>query len=353
MPTTTTNRCKFKFILLIIIASLVFLYYLSPILTPFVLGTLLAYICNPLVNKLIKYTHGRTLAVVLVFCLLFFIILLLILLITPLVQQQVAALVGLIPTTVDWMQTSVFPWLNSHLGTEIDGNIDVIKNLPTENLIQIGPRIIQTMLASGKTLVEVIIDIIFTPVITFYLLRDWDSILTNIKQLIPRKYAHTVIQLAQQCDAVLNALLRGQLLVMLALGIFYAIALSLIGLKVGVGIGMIVGIVSIMPYLGLIIGLLIACMAALVQFGSFSALIWVFIIFAIGHTFENVYLTPKLIGSRIGLHPVAVIFAILAGGALFGFLGVLLALPVAAIVLVVFSYLREHYLNHKRITQNS
>lgn len=344
--TKVTNDSWNKIIiifLILVVAGL--LYLLEPILFPFAAGALLAYLCNPLVNRLMDLHMSRLAAVIIVFLALFFVIIGLLFLLIPLIQKQIMALIDQVPTVVTWLQTTLMPNLMAHLNSQpIDGN--AIKNLFSQNLTKAGSVLswlLQTMLNSGKALFEGIINLLLIPVVTFYLMRDWNIVIANTRQLIPRKLQPSIFRFTKEADAVLSAFFRGQLLVMLSLGIIYSVGLTLIGLQVGIVIGLIAGLVSIVPYLGLIVGLTAAVIAALVQFGTLSSIVWVCVVFAIGQTIESMFLTPTLIGDRIGLHPVAVIFAILAGGTLFGFFGVLLALPVASVIMVLLRHVNQHF----------
>ena len=321
-------------------------YFLGPILMPFAAGALLAYLTNPIVNYLINSGLSRIIAVILVFVTLFAVLLLLLLLLIPLIQQQFFTLTVFIPDTILWAQSKVLPWLMQHFGVETSAEIATFKKLLSENIFKAGniaTWLIQTTLQSGRALFHVLTNLILIPVVTFYLLRDWHVLLANSKQMIPRKLRPTVIHLAHECDLVLSGFFRGQLLVMLALGFIYSVGLTIIGLKIGIIIGLIAGLLTLVPYLGTIIGFAIAIIAALVQFGTLSSLIWVALVFIIGQTLEGMFLTPTFIGNRIGMHPVAVLFAVLAGGALLGFFGVLVALPVAAIIMVLLRHLNRHY----------
>jgi predicted PurR-regulated permease PerM len=181
-------------------------------------------------------------------------------------------------------------------------------------------------------------------VVTFYLLRDWDFLVERIRELIPRNVEPLVSELTKQCDQVLGAFMRGQLMVMLALGTIYAIGLGIIGIELALLLGMIAGLASIVPYLGFIIGILVSSVAAMMQFQDINILFYVAIVFTIGQLIEGFLLTPMLVGDKIGLHPVAVIFAIMAGGQLFGFAGVLLALPVAAVIMVLLRFAHLRYI---------
>lgn len=337
-------------IIFLILLGVGLLYLLAPILLPFAVGALLAYLSDPLVNRLISLHMPRLIAVIIVFFVLFFCIIFLIVLLTPLIQKQIGALIELLPSVIDWLQTKLLPGLIEQLRGKVPTDANAFKSLFAENLLKAGSAvtwIFQTMLQSSKALFEGLITLLLIPVVTFYLLRDWNIVIDNIARLIPKKIKPTVIKLTLECDSVLSAFFRGQLLVMLSLCVIYSVGLTLTGLKVGVVIGIISGLVSIVPYLGVIVGVLSASIAALVQFGTLTSVFWVLVVFTIGHLIENVFLTPKLIGDRIGLHPVAVIFAVLAGGTLFGFFGVVLALPVASVIMVLLRHLTQHYHSSK------
>jgi predicted PurR-regulated permease PerM len=196
---------------------------------------------------------------------------------------------------------------------------------------------------SGMAVLEFIANLTLIPVVTFYLLRDWDGMVARIRELLPRAIEPTVVRLANESDAVLGSFLRGQVSVMLALGAIYTLGLSLIGIDLALLIGMIAGLVSFVPYLGVIVGFGAGLIAALVQHGDLLHVLLVAGVFGFGQIIEGFVLTPWLVGDKIGMHPVAVIFAIMAGGQLFGFLGVLLALPVAAVIMVVLRWLHERY----------
>lgn len=345
MSKDTSNTGNKFIIIFLFLVVFGLLYLLEPILFPFAAGALLAYLCNPLVTRLMQLRVSRLVAVIIVFLGLFLFIIALLLLLTPLIQKQIAAFLELIPSTINWLQNSVLPNLMAHFDAQ-QLNGDAIKSLFSQYLSKAGSMVswvLQTMLQSGKALFEGLINLLLIPVVTFYLLRDWNLVIANIKKLIPRKYQPSIFKLAKECDSVLSAFFRGQFLVMLALGIIYSAGLSIIGLQVGIIIGLIAGLVSIVPYLGLIVGVTAASIAALVQFGTFSSVLWVWLVFAIGQLIESTFLTPTLIGDRIGLHPVAVIFAILAGGTLFGFFGVLLALPVASVIMVLLRHINQRY----------
>lgn len=334
------------FILFLILISFGLIYLLSSVLTPFLIGALLAYLVNPLVNKLMQFKITRLLSVIIVFVLLFVLIFLIILLLIPSIQSQIDSLTELLPNIITWFSDTVFPWATQLIGSQEFINVETLKSAFVNQWSKAGVLVTQffnTLLRSGMVLATWALNLIIIPVVTFYLLRDWKALLKGIRDLLPRKIEPTVVQLTKECDSVLSAFFRGQLLVMLSLGFIYAIGLTLVGLKVGILLGLIFGLISIVPYLGTIVGITVASIAAFVQFGTFMSVFLVWIVFTVGQLSESMLLTPNLIGDRIGLHPIAVIFSVLAGGSLFGFVGVLLALPVAACLMVWLRFLHQRY----------
>jgi predicted PurR-regulated permease PerM len=336
---------------LFVLTLIVFLggtvYLLGSVLTPFLAGALLAYLADPLVTKLMRWHCSRLLSCVIVFIALFTVLTVLVLLLVPLLQTQIEMLMDALPDMIAWVQDTIIPWLHdiTGLNTELI-NVATVKKMLAENMAGASGAadwLVHKVLLSGAKLIELLMNLILIPVVTFYLLCDWKKVLKGIRSLVPRTIEPTFTRLVKDCDSVLGAFFRGQLLVMLSLGTIYAVGLSLVGLHIGVTIGLIAGLLTIVPYLGSIIGIVAASIAAFVQFGTVSSILLVCLVFVIGHVIEHVFLTPKLVGDRIGLHPVAVIFAILAGGSLFGFLGVLLALPVAAVTMVWLRYLLQQY----------
>lgn len=323
---------SYFFILLIL---LFILYILSPILTPFLLGALLAYLFNPLVKRLGKYLP-HVASVILIFLLLIGIILLGILTFIPLINKQLLLLSEILPEIISWLQNNVMSWITEFI------DITSFKPSVSSTLSKTG-WLFSTVIYSGYALVAFAASFILTIVITFYLLCDWDKILLGLRHLLPRPIESTVIKLVKECDNVLSAFFRGQLLVMLALAIIYGVGLSLIGLKVGFILGIIGGALSVVPFLGSIFVVVSGSIAALVQWGVWESLLWVWGVFIIGQVMESYFLTPYLIGERIGLHPLAVIFAMMTGGALFGFFGILLALPVAAVLMVLLRFMNKKY----------
>lgn len=327
--------------------GVVLLYLLAPVLTPFLVAAVLAYIGDPLVDRLESKGFSRTLAVTTVFLCLTLLALILLLILVPMLERQVALLVNKLPQYLDWLQNKGLPALSAILGIEAsDFNLAELKQVVREQWLQSGGTVkglLGAISRSGMTLLAWMANLLLIPVVTFYVLRDWDILVERIHELVPRRYEATVVQLAKASDEVLGAFLRGQLIVMIALGSIYTVGLWIVGLELALLLGMLAGLLSFVPYLGFIVGILAAGIATVMQFQELVPLVYVVIVFMIGQSIEGMVLTPLLVGEKIGLHPVAVIFAVLAGGQLFGFFGVLLALPVAAVVMVLLRYTHERY----------
>jgi len=320
-----------------IAALLVLLYFLGPVLMPFAVSAALAYVADPLVDRL-QQRMSRTLAVTVVFVVLSAVFLPALILLLPLLVDQVREFVSHVPDYLDWIQNKGLPALGIELPAELRLDYDNVKRVVSENLPQAGGvarDLLGTLSRSGGALLAFTANLLLIPVVSFYLLRDWDNLVGWIDGALPLRYRDTVRGLARESDTVLSGFLRGQLLVMLALAVLYSVGLWLVGVKLALLIGIGAGLVSFVPYLGFIAGLLAASIAVLAQLNGFTPLLWVLLVFGIGQLVESTLLTPWLVGDRIGLHPVAVIFAVMAGGQLFGFTGVLLALPAAAVLAVL------------------
>jgi predicted PurR-regulated permease PerM len=324
------------------------LWLLAPILTPFVFGAMLGWLGDPVVDRLERMGRSRNTAVMLVFGTMSVLVLLALVVLVPLVEAQIVTLFESLPRYRDWFVGTVLPWLERRTGLELLAWLDPERlfQLVRTHWEQAGGAA-ATMLGylsrSGFALLGWIANIVLLPVLTFFFLRDWDLFVGRVAALVPRDHAETVSRLALESSAVLGAFLRGQLLVMLVLGVLYGMGLSLVGLNLGILIGIVAGVLTFVPYLGPATVIVLGGIAALVQYGDWQHLLGVLAVFSVGQVIESYWLTPKLVGDRIGLHPVAVIFAVLAGGQLFGFLGMLLALPVAAIANVLLRYAHERY----------
>lgn len=324
------------------------LWLLAPVLTPFVVSALLAWLGDPMVARLERAGRSRTTAVLIVFGLMTLIVVLSLLVIVPLLQDQVLKLIAWLPQLSQWAQTTAIPWLENRTGLKLAGYIDpsYLLGLLQEHWQQAGgvaTSVLGGLSKSGLAVLGFLASVALVPVVTFYFLRDWRPMLEQIRQLVPRPLEPTVSRLAAESNEVLGGFIRGQLSVMLSLGTIYAVGLWAVGLDLGLLIGFVAGLVSFIPYLGAIVGVSAAIIATLVQHGDMLHLALVIGVFMVGQTLEGFLLVPWLVGDKIGMHPVAVIFAIMAGGQLFGFLGVLLALPVAAVAMVLLRYAHEQY----------
>lgn len=342
----TTTQKTFGLMLIVVVA--IAIYYLRPILTPFVAGMILAYLGDPLVDRLEARRVNRTVGVLIVFV--GFALLLggAAFIMVPMLVNEVSSLVRDIPLLIAWLQQTASPWLVATFNIDpFDISLESLKARLLENWQQAGGlvgQVVQNVTASGAMLLTTVTSLALTPVVAFYLMRDWDIVVARIREMIPRHLESETVRLTKECDGVLSEFLRGQLLIMFLLGCIYALGLSLIGLDLALLIGMLAGLASIVPYLGFAVGIVAAMFAALFQFQDAIHLVYVLIVFLIGQGLEGMVLTPWLVGDRIGLHPVAVIFAVLAGGQLFGFIGILLALPVAAVTMVFIRHLHINYL---------
>ena len=341
-----------KWLLLAVMLAAGFLIYLlAPVLTPFLVAALLAYLADPLVDRMEAKGLPRTAAVVVIFVLLLSVVAGMILLLIPALQQQLVSLAKALPAYIDWLQTHLTPWLQQTFGIDATMlNWSMLKSTAQENWLQVGGAaggIMSWVSSSGMAMLAMLANLVLIPVVTFYLLRDWDHLVMLLRELLPRKWEATIVQLTTDSDTVLGAFLRGQLLVMLALGTVYSLGLWWIGLELALIIGVVAGIVSFVPYLGFIIGILLAGIAAIMQFHEVYYLLLVALVFGVGQALEGMLLTPLLVGDKIGLHPVAVIFAVMAGGQLFGFVGIMLALPAAAVIMVLLRYAHQQYQRSK------
>ncbi len=329
-----------------VVGTGVLVYLLAPVLMPFLVGALLAYLGQPLVAGLTRRRLPRVVAVLAVFALFIAAVTALLLFLIPTIQHQIASFTQRLPRYLDWLQHEALPWVESVTGAELVLDMETLRQALVAHWQEMGGWLkasVAYVMQSGLRIVGWLVSLVLIPVVTFYLLLDWDRLLARIAALFPAAYRPRLRQLALETDAVLGGFLRGQFSVMLALAAFYSAGLWLIGLDLALPIGIAAGLLSFVPYLGFLTGLVAAGIGAWVQFQDAHMLLWVAALFGFGQALEGLVLTPRLVGERTGLHPVAVIFAVMAGGQLFGFTGVLLALPVAAVLKVWLRHLHEYY----------
>jgi predicted PurR-regulated permease PerM len=327
-------------------AFVALLYVLAPILAPFLAGAILAYIFNPLVGRIAGRRVRRTVAVVAVLLLALAALVALLVVVLPLFAKELRLLAERLPAFLDWLNRVAAPWLGAHLGVSLQFDLETLRGLLADALQSnqdLLPRLLGSLQVGGTALLGLLVNLILIPVVLFYLLRDWESILARAARLIPRGQAERAHAILSEIDAVLAEFLRGQLLVMLVMSAYYVAALWLAGLEFALPIGLLTGLLVFIPYVGSITGFVLATVAALLQFGALAGVAWVWAVFAAGQLIEGMLVTPLLVGERIGLHPVAVIFALLAFGQVFGFFGLLLALPASAALLVALRHLRRAY----------
>jgi predicted PurR-regulated permease PerM len=327
---------------LVVLVALVALGWLidalAPILTPFLFGAILAYIGAPIMNALEQRGVGRTLGALLVIAALVGFLIALVLVVAPLIASEVNRIARALPDIVNRAQTVWIPWLNATFGLALALDLSALRTLASEHTDVLGPlsqRFLGSLKVGGQALLGIALNVTLVPVVMFYLLRDWPRLIAGVDGLVPAGSRATVRTLAREIDAVLSEFLRGQGLVMLALAAYYSIALWLVGLDYALAVGLVTGLLVFIPYLGFGLGLALGMLAALTQFTTPGPIIAVALVFAGGQLLEGFVLVPNLVGDRIGLHPLAVIFALMAFGQLFGFVGVLLALPASAALLVI------------------
>ena len=322
-------------------------YLLQPILFPFVLGALIAYLGDPVVDFLERRHLNRTFAVVLVFILLTAVLVVSLLFMVPLLLDQLDALIRKIPVLYHWATQVVAPWVQQRFGLPIETlpHLDWSSQL-ADNWQSLGKMMAQTgkkLTGSGAAILVGVASLALVPVVAFYLLRDWDILVGKMLRMVPLAWQDRVSLMVGEADEVVGAFIRGQFIVMCALGIIYGTGLWLVGIQLALLLGLIAGLASLVPYLGFIVGISASLIAAYFQFHDWSVMLWVVVVFGVGQAIESMVLTPVLVGDRIGLHPVAVIFALMAGGQLAGFIGIVVALPVAAVITVFARHGVDHY----------
>ena len=338
------------FILAGLILLLWVLYLLKPVVIPFIGAFFIAYLFSPLVDVLVRVKLPRWLAISIVFIGIAITLTIILWFVVPLIWKQLVYARDSIPAAIHWINSTFLPWVSRTFNVipmELDTD-QITKTLMDYVQTNYSADSIQTMLLrvaqSGLSFIQIGGVVVLIPIISFYFLLDWEKMLNSFQRLIPRQYEASTLTIVRECHSVLGAFVKGQFLVMLLLGIVYAVGLQLIGLELGLIIGMIAGLASIIPYLGFGVGIIAAIIASFFQFGlDWMQLLLVGVVFMIGQMVEGYILQPFLLGDKIGLSPVAVVFAVLAGAQLAGFLGMLIALPVAAVIVVLLKHARNRY----------
>jgi predicted PurR-regulated permease PerM len=268
---------------------------------------------------------------------------LLALILAPLVQAETRMLMQQIPKLVEWGSHTLLPWLSATFGIDLMRDQEQVLTWLKQNISELSQltRYLPNLTDGGIAILAFIANLLLVPVVLFYLLRDWDDILSHLADWIPDPIKPKTVAIAREIDRVLSEFVRGQALVILVMCVFYSFALWLVGLEYALAVGLISGILVFVPYLGVVVGVLLGSLAGLAQFGSLAGLLPIWGVFIIGQLLEGMAITPWLVGERVGLHPVAVIFALMAFGQLFGFIGILVAIPAAAASLVALRHLKK------------
>lgn len=322
------------------------IYLLSPILSPFLLGAVLAYVCNPLVKRLTRWRLPRAAGAVLALTLIISVALVVPLLVFPLFRDQGARIVARLPELVGLFNLHLAPRLDQWFGVRLDLDLRVLQQWAADHwdlIGGLGQSLLNSLRIGGMALAGIMVNALLAPVVAFYLLLDWERLIAWLRDLVPARWSMTTDRLVSDVDRMLSAFFRGQLLVMAILAVYYALALGLAGIPSALSIGLLTGALIFIPYIGYVSGLLLALAVAALQFAGWPPIIAVAIIFGVGQVLESFVLTPYLVGEQIGLSPLAVIFALMAFGQLFGFFGVLIALPAAAVTAVGLRELHARY----------
>ena len=326
---------------------LALLWLLTPVLTPFVAAAVIGYVLNPGVDWMAQRRIPRVLGALIAIVAVGLLIAALLLVVLPVLADELPLLRQRIPVLLAKIDSAIGPWLRQMgMGAKIDFPAlqkDVAARLASGD--GTGGAVLTWLRIGSSALVGWMATLFLIPIVLFYLLLDWHGLRRRLAETVPRRWSALVGDMAAEADGLLAQYLRGQLLVMLLLAAYYSIALAIAGFDVALPVGMLTGLLVFIPYVGFGFGLLLAIIAAVLQFDGWHGLAAVAIVYGAGQFIESFYLTPRLVGERIGLHPLTVIFALLAFGQLFGFVGILLALPASAILSVVFGRLRRHYLN--------
>ena len=316
-------------------------YFLRAILLPFVIGIAVAYFLDPVVDKLEERKWNRSLATLFTLFVFLALVIFLVFLLVPVLTNQIKNFAQFLPIVKDKLQL-IIDAVAGILNNKVDAKV---LDVPASGLIKWSTKMLGGVIDGGAAIADLLSLFLITPLVAFYLLRDWDLIVEKVYDWFPIRHKDTLQEQLNEIDKKLAAFVRGQGTVCLILASYYAITLTMTGLEFGVVIGVFAGLISFVPFIGAIFGGLLSIGLAYLQFEAWTNIVIIAGIFILGQILEGYILTPKFIGEAVGLHPVWVIFSLLAGGALFGFLGVLLALPMAAIVGVLFRFCIDHYKN--------
>lgn len=343
------NQKSFQFWTLIAVAALVFILLFKGIMLPFVIGIVIAYLLNPFVEKLERRNIPRWLSSIVILGVFFIVAIIGLLIAVPVLIREMVAFIKMTPDLFRsfqiWLETAV-PFIDFPQWDDPKDALD--KALASDKLggaLDVGKNFLGNILQGAMGVIGFLSLLVLTPIVAFYLMIDWPRVINNVRSLIPQKSMPRATAIFRDIDKSLSGFIRGQLTVCFLLGGFYAIALSLLGLDYGFFVGIAAGVLSIIPYVGSAFGLVASVGLAFYQFGGWAYPAMALAIFAVGQLVEGNYLTPKLVGGSVGLHPLWVIFVLMAGGALLGLLGMIIAVPVAAVIGVLLRYAIADYKN--------
>lgn len=340
-----SNR-NWMFWLALFILFCISVYVLRSVLLPFVAGIVIGYLLDPFASRFEKWGMNRTLATFLVLFLVVIFLVPAVILLVGVIDEQLGRFISVIPQYISSFVKKIDPFINEIHEKFPNLEADKIKMYLRNNIansLKLVGGVFRGIITSGFALFNLISLLLITPVVTFYMLRDWDKFIAKIDSLLPRSSKKSIREQARQIDKTLAGFLRGQLSVCVLLGTYYSIGLHLVGLDLGLLVGFIAGIISFIPYVGSIVGFILSIGIAFAQFDSMMPVMQVVLVFATGQFIEGNFLTPKLVGDNVGLHPVWIMFALLAGGVLLGFLGLMIAVPVAAIIGVLLRHAIDNY----------
>ncbi|MCP4393788.1 MAG: AI-2E family transporter [Alphaproteobacteria bacterium] len=338
-------RNYYLFWLLCALVAVALLYVLRGVLLPFALGMVIAYFLDPVADKFEAKGISRTLSTVIVMIGCSIVLLLGFVAFIPALKDQMVELSSSLPIYAESLWSKLDPLLekaSAKVSPEYMQKITAYVQEFSSTAAAWGVGFLKGILSNSMAIISLLSMIVVTPIVVFYFLRDWDKMVDTIDDYLPRRHVGVIREQFKNIDEILSCFIRGQALVCLLLGTFYAVGLSLVGLNAGLVVGVIAGLISFIPYVGSIVGVALGIVLAAAQFGELTPILMVIGVFGVGQFIEGNILTPKLVGESVGLHALWVMFALLAGGALFGFLGLLIAVPVAAVtgVLVRFSLSR-------------
>lgn len=343
MITKSVDKLLFLFAA---IAMLALLYFLRPVLLPFLISFVLAYLADPITDRVENLVRSRTLAILIVFVVLILIVAFIVTLLIPTLAEQINGALLRVPAVLAWFDEKMAVYLNK-IGLD-SKNIFPLEDLNKAlvgNLSSVAfsfQTVLTKLVSSGAHLMGGLFHLILIPIVTFYLLRDWDKIIKYFFFVLPSNAKATVADLSKRIDRVLSEFFRGQLAVMSCLVVIYSVGLFLVGLELWFLAASIAGVFSFIPYVGIIVGVLFSLLGAIIQMADQTIYVGIILVFLIGQGLESIILSPLLVGNRVGLHPVTIIFAVMAGGELFGFFGVLAAIPVAAVGSVLVKHFFEY-----------